>query len=81
MAEGTMVLPRTRTSRVPLRQGQGQVSAAWPWMSGVEVKGVVVDEERLTVAGLIEAVLRIAMRREDGDLVAAILQPDGGVDD
>jgi hypothetical protein len=36
---------------------------------------------RLTVAGLVEAVLRVAVRREDGDRVPAPLEGDGGVDD
>lgn len=35
----------------------------------------------LTIAGLVEAVLRVAVRREDGDCVAAVLQPHGRVDD
>jgi hypothetical protein len=34
-----------------------------------------------TVAGLGEAVRRVAVRGEDGDLVAAALQADGGVND
>jgi len=33
----------------------------------------------LTVASFVKAMAGIAMRREDGDLVAAILQPDGGI--
>lgn len=34
----------------------------------------------LTIARLVETMLRVAVRREDGDLVAAALQPDGRVD-
>lgn len=35
----------------------------------------------LTIAGFVEAVRRIAVRGEDGDGVAKVLQTDGGVDD
>lgn len=33
----------------------------------------------LTIAGLIEAMAGVAVGCEDGDFVAAVLQPDGGV--
>jgi hypothetical protein len=35
----------------------------------------------LTVPGFVEAMAGIAMRCEDGDLVATVLQPNGGIDD
>ena len=38
-------------------------------------------QKRLTIASLVEAVLRVAVRCEDGDLVPAALQADSGVDD
>ncbi len=34
----------------------------------------------LTIAGLVEAVARVAVAREDDDLVATLLQADGRVD-
>lgn len=67
--EGTSALPRTRTSRVPLRKGQG--SSIWTYMSGACRLVLRV----LTIARLVEAMLRVAVRREDGDFVAAALQP------
>jgi hypothetical protein len=39
------------------------------------------NAKQLTIAGLVEAVGAIAMRRENGDFVAAVLETDGGIDD
>ena len=39
------------------------------------------SRRRLTITGLVETVPRIAMRREDGDFVAARLKTDSGIDD
>lgn len=77
MEAGMMVLPCTRTSRVPYRQRQ--VSA----VSSIDKRlgGGCQVLRGLTVACLIEAMLLVAMRREDGDLVSALLQRDSCIDD
>jgi hypothetical protein len=36
---------------------------------------------RLTITSLVEAMPRIAVRREDGDFMATRLETDGGIDD
>jgi hypothetical protein len=43
--------------------------------------GTQVPQQKgsLTIARLVEAVIRVAIRGEDGDLVSAALQPHGGV--
>lgn len=55
----------------------GQVSATCSNMS----VGTQVPQQKgsLTIARLVEAVIRVAIRGEDGDLVSAALQPHGGV--
>jgi hypothetical protein len=40
-----------------------------------------IGERVLTIAGLVEAVLRVAVRCEDGDFVPATLEADSGIDD
>lgn len=40
-----------------------------------------MGHSKLTVARFVEAVGGVAVRRVDGDLVPAVLQPHGGVDD
>lgn len=81
MWAGTSVFPRTRTSRVPLREGQGQVSAAFPCMSGGWSLGRFALKKRLTIARLVEAVPWVAVRGEDGNLVPTGLQAHSCVDD
>lgn len=58
---GTGQLPRTRTSRVPNLIYQLSISSK-------------ADERDGTIASFIKAMAWIAMRSEDGDLVAEILQ-------
>ncbi len=38
------------------------------------------DVEQRTVSGLVEAVRRVAIRGKYGDLVAEVLEADGGID-
>jgi hypothetical protein len=42
-----------------------------------ELGGLLV----LTISGFFEAMRRVAVRCEDGDFVAEVLETDGGVDD
>jgi hypothetical protein len=64
---GITELPPTQTSSVPSsRQGLRQAESR---------------RDIFTVASLVEAVLRVAVAREDGHPVPAALEPDGSVDD
>jgi hypothetical protein len=47
----------------------------------VVVAGRAADRGRLTVAGFVKAVPRVAVRSKDGDLVSTALQRNGSVDD
>lgn len=42
--------------------------------------GRLYAQWRLTIAGFIEAVARVAVRCEDGHLVTTVLQGDSGID-
>jgi hypothetical protein len=55
--------------------GCRQVSVTFLQMSGGDRKHSSV----LTVTGFVEAMAGIAMRREDSDLVASVLQPNRGI--
>jgi hypothetical protein len=73
-----MVLPRTRTSSVPLQQ---KLYSAAIFISSMSAWfGAVVSEERRTIASFVEAVGRITMRGENSYFMPAILEADGCVD-
>ena len=71
-------LPRTRTSSVPIRIGRVSLGDL---ERGGDREGVGIEKGWHTVAGLIEAMRRVAVRGEDRDAVAEVLQTDRGVDD